>query len=221
MLRAAQRRAARAGGGGGAARKLGGLAAMWAGISCVMRAASAPAARLGLRLAPHFINPFGATSLTDFWARRWNITQGLVLRALVYEPIAAGRLVRTANERGGAGAAPPRWRRQAAAAATFVWSGLEHDLFLFYVLRRPGGRWLLFFSAQGALLAAEGALRRRAAAAGLALHPRVALLAVLLCLGITADLWFWPDLLALLDMLHAALPPWARALGARAAAAWP
>jgi hypothetical protein len=81
----------------------------------------------------------------------------------------------------------PRWRRQLAAAATFFVSGLEHELFTAYATHRVGWRWLAFFSLQGLLLALESALKRRAAAAGLRLHPGVASLAVLLALGVTAD----------------------------------
>mgnify|MGYP001810795878 CR=1 len=56
--------------------QLGGLWVMWRAMELVMGAASRPArAWLGVGLAPHFRNPFASTSLTDFWARRWNITQ--------------------------------------------------------------------------------------------------------------------------------------------------
>jgi hypothetical protein len=93
----------------------------------------------------------------------------------------------------------PRWRRQLAAAATFFVSGLEHELFMAYATHRIGWRWLAFFSLQGLLLALESGLKRRAAAAGLRLHPAVASLAVLLALGVTADNLFceW------LDVCHA------------------
>jgi hypothetical protein len=42
----------------------------------------------------------------------------------------------------------PRWRRQLAAAATFVVSGLEHELFLWYLLRHWDMRWFCFFALQ-------------------------------------------------------------------------
>lgn len=42
----------------------------------------------------------------------------------------------------------PRWRRQVAAAATFVVSGLEHELFLWYLLRTWGLQWFCFFALQ-------------------------------------------------------------------------
>lgn len=279
---------------------LSALAVMWRAMELLMLSVSHPARSwLGLTLAPHFINPFASTSLTDFWARRWNITQGLVLRFYVYEPIIQGRLIATqaahqqhpqvtssqtdsstAERRGdlqpqqprsgntpvsGAAAKPPtgrdslqgslkrrkpspfagpatdsmttitssssssgataipatatlagpsaavapRWRRQLAAAATFVVSGLEHELFLWYLLRHWGYQWFLFFTLQGLLLAVEGKCKRAARAAGLQLRPFVSHLAVLLVLGVTGDVLFWPPLLqpGLVQPLLQAVPP--------------
>ncbi|KAG2429861.1 hypothetical protein HXX76_010642 [Chlamydomonas incerta] len=48
---------------------------------------------LGLQLVPTFDAPWLSTSLADFWGRRWNITTSSVLRTLVYDTIAEGRLV--------------------------------------------------------------------------------------------------------------------------------
>ncbi|KAG2437101.1 hypothetical protein HYH02_011359 [Chlamydomonas schloesseri] len=48
---------------------------------------------LGLQLVPTFDAPWLSTSLADFWGRRWNITTSSVLRTLVYDPLAEGRLV--------------------------------------------------------------------------------------------------------------------------------
>ena len=42
------------------------------------------------RLQPHFDSPYLATSLRDFWGRRWNLTAANTLRFLVYEPILQG-----------------------------------------------------------------------------------------------------------------------------------
>lgn len=95
---------------------------------------------------------------------------------------------------GPSAAVAPRWRRQLAAAATFVVSGLEHELFLWYLLRTWDYRWFVFFSLQGALLAAEGRVKRAARTAGLQLHPFVSHLAVLLVLGVCADSLFFPPL---------------------------
>lgn len=58
------------------ATQLTALWVMWRGMEALMWSVSRPArTHLGMTLAPHFINPFASTSLTDFWARRWNITQ--------------------------------------------------------------------------------------------------------------------------------------------------
>lgn len=240
------------------ASQLTALWVMWRAMEALMWCVSHPArTHLGMTLAPHFVNPFASTSLTDFWARRWNITQGLVLRFYVYEPIIQGCLVapqapHTAPDQpsnsssghsphgtsalkhrnkpvplsgsagdGQAAAAPsaaaavdgrsaavaPRWRRQVAAAATFLVSGLEHELFLWYLLRTWGLTWFCFFAAQGALLAVEGKVKRSCRAAGLQLHPFVSHLAVLLALGVTADAFFWPPLMqpGLVQPLRAAL----------------
>ena len=40
-----------------------------------------------LLILPHFEPPFLATSLQDFWARRWNLTMSNSLREAVYEPL--------------------------------------------------------------------------------------------------------------------------------------
>ncbi|KAG2437104.1 hypothetical protein HYH02_011362 [Chlamydomonas schloesseri] len=53
---------------------------------------------LGLQLVPTFDAPWLSTSLADFWGRRWNITTSSVLRTLVYDPLAEGRLVATRHE---------------------------------------------------------------------------------------------------------------------------
>jgi len=43
--------------------------------------------QLGVRLRPHFRQPYLSVSLADFWARRWNMTASSLLREVVYEPI--------------------------------------------------------------------------------------------------------------------------------------
>jgi len=115
----------------------------------------------------------------------------------------------TATLAGPSAAVAPRWRRQLAAAATFVVSGLEHELFLWYLLRHWGYQWFLFFTLQGLLLAVEGKCKRAARAAGLQLRPFVSHLAVLLVLGVTGDVLFWPPLLqpGLVQPLLQAVPP--------------
>ncbi|GBF93523.1 hypothetical protein Rsub_06656 [Raphidocelis subcapitata] len=248
-----------------AAARLLSLWGMGAAMAAVMAAASHPArTHARVALAPHFDAPLASVSLSEFWRRRWNVTQALVLRYAVYDPVVEGRLAPAANQAGaaaagagtgcadagGAGGAeppdspasscgsaggagdgactcgasaaegvhgrrggvaavsgktaaraagtepppPPGWRRDLATAATFLVSGLEHEIFHWLVLRRWGWRWAAFFALQAPLLMAERAARRAAAAAGAAPRPAVARLAVLLALGVAADGLFWPVL---------------------------
>lgn len=269
---------------------ISGMWVMWRAMEMLMKAASTPAKTfLGMTLAPHFRNPFASSSLTDFWARRWNITQGLILRFFVYEPVvqakwvadcalpgkaASGKAAAAAVNRAdssksaentasveedsstsssnlkcrtgcqqpqqasfgskavnssndGAQRAVPvlsapsstfasRWRRQLAAAATFVVSGVEHEIFMAYITHTWGWRWFVFFSMQGLLLAAESVVKRRCKRSGLQLHPVVASLAVLLVLGMTADAFFWPVLIQpkVVEPLRAALPDAVKELAA-------
>jgi hypothetical protein len=66
-----------------------------------------------------------------------------------------------------------------------------------------------FFLLQGVLLASEGKLKRACKSGGLQLHPFVSHLAVLLALGVTADMFFWPPLLqpGIVQPLRDAVPP--------------
>ncbi|KAG2486520.1 hypothetical protein HYH03_014822 [Edaphochlamys debaryana] len=54
-----------------------------------------------------------------------------------------------------------RVRRAVALLAVFTWSGVEHEIFHFYVQRYFSGSWLTFFSLHGLLLVAESAMLRR------------------------------------------------------------
>jgi hypothetical protein len=247
----------------------------------------------GLALAPQFYYPLASTSLSDFWGRRWNLTQGLVLKHYVYQPVVEGRWVTApaaacvkdnpasaaaalaspppppascdatsdgikvtssvspgstpspaapaaaveednskaaqvaasgtlaplavatppapataaAGPKATPGAVPfppaaaavvvaakipPRWRRNVAVCLTFLVSGLEHEVYRWYITNRIGYEWLLFFTLQGPVMALEKPLKRRARALGFELHPWVSPLAVLMVLNVMADLWFWP-----------------------------
>ncbi|KAG2433898.1 hypothetical protein HXX76_008251 [Chlamydomonas incerta] len=45
----------------------------------------------GVELVRPFDSPLAATSLADFWGRRWNVTQSRVLKGLLYDPLVEGR----------------------------------------------------------------------------------------------------------------------------------
>ncbi|KXZ53231.1 hypothetical protein GPECTOR_7g1125 [Gonium pectorale] len=109
-----------------------------------------------------------------------------------------------------------RFRRAAALLVVFVFSGIEHEIFHWYIQRFVSWSWLTFFSVHGVLLVAEGAVRRAARCAAAAdgragggtagVFPRAAeclvhmptWLARLLTLAVleaTAYLWFFDVLL--------------------------
>ena len=45
---------------------------------------------IGLRISPHFDEPYRSHSIASFWGRRWNITASNALRFLVYDTICDG-----------------------------------------------------------------------------------------------------------------------------------
>jgi hypothetical protein len=131
----------------------------------------------GVSLSPHFNAPFLATSCADFWGRRWNVTAAQLLRRSVYEPIMQGHLLghdadvdANGPDSGKKGRRasfvrhvtwkPSLLRQSAAVCATFVASGIAHELILHQVIEAPWTyEWLLFFSLQGPLLCIEAVLK--------------------------------------------------------------
>ncbi len=45
---------------------------------------------IGLRISPHFDEPYRSHSIASFWGRRWNLTASNALRVLVYDTICDG-----------------------------------------------------------------------------------------------------------------------------------
>ncbi|KAK9150070.1 hypothetical protein Syun_008379 [Stephania yunnanensis] len=106
-------------------------------------------ALLGLELEPHFNKPYMATSLQDFWGRRWNLMASNALRSSVYEPLK--RLVSSRSH--DIGAMLPRI---VAVMGTFVASGLVHEIALYYFARmRPSWEMTGFFVLQGLVVIVE------------------------------------------------------------------
>uniref|UniRef100_A0A0E0LLQ8 Wax synthase domain-containing protein n=1 Tax=Oryza punctata TaxID=4537 RepID=A0A0E0LLQ8_ORYPU len=114
-------------------------------------ATAAAAARvvLGAELEPQFDRPYLATSLADFWGRRWNLMVPAVLRPSVYRPVRA------------------RHGAAAGVAAAFLVSGIMHEVLFYYITLDPGcttGEVTAFFALHGACVVAERwwwAARRR------------------------------------------------------------
>lgn len=103
----------------------------------------------GLELEQPSDEPYLSTSLQDFWGRRWNIMITNLLRESIYKPVksAAKRVISA------------RWwpvASVAAVAATFLVSGLMHELLFFYVNRvSPSWEITSFFVLHGLCLVAE------------------------------------------------------------------
>ena len=91
-----------------------------------------------------------ATSLSDFWSRRWNLLIHGLFRRSVFVPLTRGRGV-------------PAW---AAGLAAFAISGAFHE-YAFALqqpaLRQSAGRCAVFFLAQAPIVSAEKLARARMA----------------------------------------------------------
>ncbi|KAI9184959.1 hypothetical protein LWI28_002878 [Acer negundo] len=105
-----------------------------------------PARFLGLEIEPQFNEPYLATSLQDFWGRRWNLMTVGILRMTVHEPLKY--FFR------------PIIGRELAVfpcvMAVFTVSGLMHEVIFYYVSRTPP-TWeqLRYFVLHGACVVFE------------------------------------------------------------------
>ncbi|KAB1226988.1 Long-chain-alcohol O-fatty-acyltransferase [Morella rubra] len=126
---------------------------IYLGVEIVLALVVAPArAILGLELEPQFNEPYLATSLQDFWGRRWNLVVSSILRPTVYIPV---RRIFT-NVVGS------RWAALPAVVAAFVVSGLMHEVIYYYLTRVPP-TWEVtwFFVLHGICVAIEIAVKTR------------------------------------------------------------
>nr|GLL28724.1 acyl-CoA--sterol O-acyltransferase 1-like isoform X1 [Ipomoea trifida] len=106
---------------------------------------------LGLELEPQFNEPYLSASLQDFWGRRWNLMVNRILRPTVYNPV----LSVSAKYLG------RKWATFPAVMATFVVSGLMHELIFFYLGRiKPTWEITWFFLLHGACVSVEVAVKK-------------------------------------------------------------
>ncbi|CAN6244235.1 unnamed protein product [Urochloa humidicola] len=124
---------------------------------------------LGMEMEPQVDRPYLASSLREFWGRRWNLMVPSILRPSVFRPVRA------------------RLGNAAGVMATFLVSGLMHELIFYYIMwSPPTGEVTAFFLLHGACAAAEGWW---ASHAGWWRPPRAA--AVPLTLAFVAGTGFW------------------------------
>ncbi|PWA86927.1 hypothetical protein CTI12_AA135710 [Artemisia annua] len=97
-------------------------------------------AMVGVELEPQFDEPHHATSVQNFWGKRWNLMVSSILRPTVYHPARSifGHII------------PERWVSVPAVFTTFLVSGVVHEL-IFYYLGRLTPTWEItwFFILQG------------------------------------------------------------------------
>ncbi|XP_020594726.1 probable long-chain-alcohol O-fatty-acyltransferase 5 [Phalaenopsis equestris] len=150
-------------------------------LDIVLAAAAFPAGSLlGFDLEPQFNAPYLSTSLQDFWGRRWNLMVTAILRPSVYGPVRA------------------RWGSAAGVMATFLVSGLMHELMAYYItLALPTGELSCFFVLHGVCTAVETRVKRvakRNAGEGWRVNPVVSAAMTLGFLVLTGFWLFFPPL---------------------------
>lgn len=112
--------------------------------------ASLVRAMSNLELEPQFNEPYLATSLQDFWGKRWNLMVTGILRPTVYEPLVQLFSVLGRN-----------YSRVPAVFGTFVVSGIMHELIFFYMGRlRPDWKVMWFFLINGFCTTVEIAIKK-------------------------------------------------------------
>lgn len=141
-------------------------------------------ALLGLELEPQFNEPYLATSLQDFWGRRWNLMVTSILRPTIYGPVQS-MLTRIMGQ---------SWASLPAMVATFLVSGLMHELIFFYLTRvSPTWEVTWFFVLQGVCTAAE-VVAKKAVAGRWRLHRVVSGPLTLAFVAVTGVWLFFPQL---------------------------
>uniref|UniRef100_A0ACD5WV50 Uncharacterized protein n=1 Tax=Avena sativa TaxID=4498 RepID=A0ACD5WV50_AVESA len=124
---------------------------------------------LGMEMEPQVDRPYLASSLREFWGRRWNLMVPSILRPSVYGPVRA------------------RFGDAAGVLASFLVSGLMHELIFYYLMwQPPSGDVAAFFVLHGACAVAEAWWGRHA---GWWRPPRV--VAVPLTLAFVVGTGFW------------------------------
>ncbi|XP_073298406.1 long-chain-alcohol O-fatty-acyltransferase-like [Primulina huaijiensis] len=125
---------------------------VYLGVELILAVTAAPVrAILGLELEPQFNEPYLATSLQDFWGRRWNLMVTSILRPTVYHPVRRVSALVLGN----------RWALPPAILATFVVSGLMHEV-IYYYLSRASPTWEVtwFFVLHGFCVVVEVAAKK-------------------------------------------------------------
>ncbi|KAL4580033.1 hypothetical protein LXL04_016207 [Taraxacum kok-saghyz] len=137
----------------------------------------------GVELERPSDEPYLATSLQDFWGRRWNLMVTNILRHTVYTPV---KSLFSGKD----------WASLPAFMATFVVSGLMHELLFYYVTRvTPTWEMTWFFVLHGICVVVE-LLVKRALAGKFELPVIVSRLLTVGFVAVTSFWLFFPPLIA-------------------------
>ncbi|KAM7251783.1 hypothetical protein ACFE04_023666 [Oxalis oulophora] len=106
---------------------------------------------LGFEIEPQFNEPYLATSLQDFWGKRWNLMVPTILHPTVYSP----------TRRVASSLIGNKWAPVAAVLASFLVSGLFHELIYYYFTHvRPTWEVTWFFVLHGVCMGLEIVVKR-------------------------------------------------------------
>ncbi|CAI9088308.1 OLC1v1022608C1 [Oldenlandia corymbosa var. corymbosa] len=121
-------------------------------LDCLMAASSfLVRALVGLELEPPSDEPYLSSSLQEFWGKRWNLTVTNILRETVYKPVRSASAALLGKE-----LAP-----LPAVLASFVVSGLMHELLLWYAIRvKPSWEQMSFFVFHGICVVLEFGIKK-------------------------------------------------------------
>ncbi|GAU29546.1 hypothetical protein TSUD_152960 [Trifolium subterraneum] len=159
---------------------------MYLGIELVLALCAAPVRTLfGFEIEPQFNEPYLSTSLQDFWGHRWNLMVTRTLRLIVYDPI---RHIIKSN-------VGSMWGNYIATLATFIVSGLMHEIIYYYLTRAPP-TWEVtwFFVLHGVCTSVEVAVKKIVLRRGLWLHRVISGPLTLAFLAVTGNWLFFPQL---------------------------
>ncbi|KAL3636722.1 hypothetical protein CASFOL_019021 [Castilleja foliolosa] len=153
------------------------------GVELVLAVTAEPVrAVLGLELEPQFDEPYLATSLQDFWGRRWNLVATGILRPTVYDPV---RRMVSGN-----------WARPVATMATFLVSGLMHEVCFYYLTRAfPTWEVTCFFVLQGICVVAEVGVKKALGGGGWGLRKAVSRPLTVGFVAVTGGWLFFPQVI--------------------------
>jgi D-alanyl-lipoteichoic acid acyltransferase DltB (MBOAT superfamily) len=159
---------------------------MYLGLELVLALCASPVRTLfGFEIEPQFNEPYLSTSLQDFWGHRWNLMVTRILRLTIYNPI---RHVINSN-------VGSTWANYIATLATFVVSGLMHEI-IYYYLTRASPTWEVtwFFVLHGVCTSVEVVVKKIVLRRGWRLHRAISGPLTLAFLAVTGNWLFFPQL---------------------------